>query len=307
MYEVDTGLHHHGVIVNLPAKSDGFPFYAWVDIEWRVTDAETVVRDRVDDVIRALVPSLRREMASATREHAITAVEAAEQAALDALVEAEAMARIGARYGVTCSFWVRLSGDRAMVHHTAAKRDLVHQLELESSSPPGPPAPAAERSRTARRPCLRLPRVHAGRTPRPGRAAPGAQPGGRDGGGRLLRTERHDERQQAIDFITKLAKSDVIEKSQAHDMLTGALRRLQESVDHVVTTEAHAIVDRPAPPELPAAGAPGDSRRAEPREERLGVATVHAVQHRVPLPRRLVELRSKVVPHSSGAKGKSLP
>lgn len=245
VYEVDTGLHHHGVVVNLPAKSDGFPFYAWVDIEWRVVDAKTVVRDRVDDVIRALVPSLRHVMASATRGHEITAIEDAEQAALNALVEAEGTKGVGARYGIACTFWVRLSGDRAMAHHSAAKRELDQQRELESGSH------ALRKLRQENEHDLLEKRVSAYREyMQAGHLDQAAlrlakNPEDAPAVAQLLRVERHDERQQAIDFITKLARAGVIEKSQAHDMLSGALRRLQESVDRVVTTETHPIVDAP--------------------------------------------------------------
>lgn len=242
-YEVDTGLHHHGVIVNLPALGDEFPFYAWVDIEWRVDKVKTVVHDRVDDIVRALLPELRRTMAAATRRHEITAIEDAEQAALNAL----ASSGIGKQYGVACTFWVRLSGDRSLVHHSAAKRELIQQIELESGSHD------LRKLRQENEHDLLKERVSAYREyMQAGHLDQAAlrlakSPEDAPAVAHLLRAERHDERQQAIDFITRLAKSGVIEKGQANEMLNVALRRLQESVDHVVTTEAHAIVDAPRP------------------------------------------------------------
>lgn len=261
VYEVDTGLHHHDVVVNLPAHGDEFPFYAWVDIEWRVIEVERVGRDRVDDVIRALHPELRRAMSSATRNHVLTAIEDAEKAALNVL----ASSGIGTRYGVECTFWVRLSGDRAPVHHSAAKREPVQQLELESGSH------ELRELRQENEHDLLKERVSAYREymqaghldqaalrlAKSPKAAPAVA--------QLLRAERHDERQQAIDFITKLAESGVIEKSQANDMLDGALRRLQESVDHVGTAETRRSSTRPAPDPVGGAGVPPSRGRDRSR------------------------------------------
>ncbi|MFC5061150.1 hypothetical protein [Actinomycetospora atypica] len=223
VYEVDTGLHHHGVVVNLPARGDEFPFYAWVDIEWRVVDVEHVVRDRVEDVIRALVPAMRRTMAAATRKHVITAIEDAEQAALNAL----ASSGIGARYGVGCAFWVRLSGDRALVHHGAAKRELDQQLELESGNY------ELRKLRQENEHDLLKERVSAYREyMRAGKFDQAAlrlaaSPQDASAVADLLSTEAFDERQQAIDFVTRLIDAGVLDKEQVKDLLAGALARLQ--------------------------------------------------------------------------------
>ena len=169
-------------------------------------------------------------MAAATRLHELTAIEDAEQEALNAL----ASSNIGEQYGVACTFWVRLSGDRAMVHHSAAKRELTQQLELETSSHD------IRKLRQKNDHELLADRVRAYRAYMQGdrfnHAALRLAGNPQDAAAvaELLHSERHGERQQAIDFITKLVRSDAIDPCQINETVIGALKWLQESVDNVV-------------------------------------------------------------------------
>ena len=268
LYEVDTRLHHVGVRIDLPARRDEFAFSATVDIEWRVDDPERVVRDGIDDVVRALLPTLRRKMAAVTRRRDVHQVEDAEQAALEAISPPE----VGSRYGLACTFWVHLSSDKATVEHAGAKRELEHKIEIEKLTQ------RLRELEQSNNHTLLTSKVEAYRVymesgrfdqaalrlaQNPDEAAAVAE---------LLRAERDEERRQAIDFIHRLVESDAIDRWQIEETVGGALKWLQEAVDNVIRPSTTPISpgDRPndlLSPQHPTEVSSTRTRR-DPRTER---------------------------------------
>lgn len=252
LYEVDTRLHHASVRIDLPALRDEFPFSAAVDIEWRVADPERVVRDGIEDVVRALLPTLRGEMANVTRRRGVDQVEDAERAALEAISAPE----VGARYGLACTFWLHLSSDRGTVEHAGAKRELEHKIEIERLT-----QRLRELEQTNNQALLAT-KVEAYRVyMESGRFDQAAlrlaqNPGDAAAVAELLRAERDEERRQAIDFIHRLVESDAIDRWQIEETVSGALKWLQEAVDNVIRPSTTPInpaerLDGPPAPQHP--------------------------------------------------------
>jgi hypothetical protein len=230
LYEVDTSLRHAAVTFDLPARGDEFAFSAEIDIEWRVNDAEKVVRDAIDDVVSALRPTLHREMAAVTRRRGVAQVEDAEHAALAVVSTAE----IGSRYGLECTFWVRLSTDKATVEHAGARRELDHKIEIERRMQ------ELRKLEEANNQALLATKVESYRVYMEGGRFDHAalrlaqHPDDAKAVAELLRAERDEERRQAIDFISRLIESDAIDRWQIEETVSGALKWLQEAVDNVI-------------------------------------------------------------------------
>jgi hypothetical protein len=80
LYEIDLGLHHTTVELDLPAEGDSCDFHLTAHVEWRVDQPLKVVKDNLPDIREALAIALRIRLSETTSRHDISQASAAEAA-----------------------------------------------------------------------------------------------------------------------------------------------------------------------------------------------------------------------------------
>ncbi|MGH3773279.1 MAG: hypothetical protein ACRDRW_18100 [Pseudonocardiaceae bacterium] len=128
LYEVDMGLHWTSLKFDLPSHAEAFPFHAVIDIEWRVTNPDRVVKNGMNDVREALSPSLHHRLSAITRQFDVQDTAAAEAKAHKSLTDQP----IGGEYGLESHVpSLRMQMDEPTVIYAAAIRQVQREISLE--------------------------------------------------------------------------------------------------------------------------------------------------------------------------------
>lgn len=128
LYEVDMGLHHTSIEMDLPSQGDATMFRAHIAIQWRVADPAQIVRDAVRDVRNTLRPPLEQRLGTITRRYYARAVANAEETALQELVQFD----VGAHYGLTTIVFLRLAMNDTSVGQLAQLDGVQHERSKSS-------------------------------------------------------------------------------------------------------------------------------------------------------------------------------
>jgi len=242
LYEVDMGLHHTRVEIELPSNGDTFAFHAVASIQWRVADPIRVVQDAVRDVRETLSAPLQQRLGDITRRFSARAVANAEEAATAALRSAE----VGFAYGLTTTIFLRLTMNQTSVAQITSLDDVNYQIELEQRTQ------ELRELKEQHNEALLKSRVRSYRdfinagdvnqfalqlAQNPNDVAAVVQ---------LVREERHENRRHATDFVTRLLDSGVIEKWEIDDQARAALELLKESTQRVIRPPEAAAVPQPS-------------------------------------------------------------
>jgi hypothetical protein len=233
LYEVDLGLHHTSVEIDLPARGDTSVFTLTAEVEWRVDKPEVVVADNVLDVRQALTLALRTRLSRHTREHDVCDVMAAEddiRAELDRLDP-------GKIYGLRTTIVPRLTADEKAREFAANRRELEREIEIEDLRHQH--KQLQERHEQELQEARRLTyreimasgnvdqfALQLARNPEDVRAVV-----------QLARAERDEERRQFTDFITRLLQSGAVDRWDVEDQVREALEWLAESTGRVIRTD----------------------------------------------------------------------
>lgn len=128
-YEVDTGDHHRLVELRtnpLPARGEAYFFQAWVEVGFRVSDPEAVVRRHVEDGLTIVTNYLAGEFRKITRQFDIKDSEAAERAINQQFADERRLPEGISIY--LCS--VRLMPDAAARGYLAAKTEALRKEQV---------------------------------------------------------------------------------------------------------------------------------------------------------------------------------
>jgi len=268
LYEVDMGLHHTEVALQLPAREDAFAFPVRAHVEWQVVDAIQVVRDNIRDVRVILASLLYWVLADQTRSVPVARPAEAETKAQKALNGLDLAGRYGLRVGIILEFRT----DEPSVGHATARREAEHELEIEMLE-------AQERHNnvliSARLEMYRgiitrgdFDQFALQLAQRPEDVASVVQ---------LMRDERDERLRQVTDFVLQMLNSGAIERWEIDDQVRTALNWLKESTENIIgssgqdrTTAAPAGgawssgVELPGGAELPRADKPGQDTSQDP-------------------------------------------
>ena len=229
LYEVDLGLHHTLVELELPSHDELFPFTARVEIEWRVADEAVVVRDNVQDVRDALTPALRRRLRDITRRFPTSKLAAAEAAACSELEGWDP----GTSYGLRTTVLLRLAVDAQSVEHASERRRLLHQSEIEHLQHDLKKlTDEHERERQEAR-LARYRRIIEAGDVEQFALQLAADPDDVKTVLEVVRDKRKEERDEYIEILGRLLASDAIDRWDVEDEVREALRWLKESTEQV--------------------------------------------------------------------------
>ena len=244
LYEVNLGLHHTSIHLNLPADDDTAVFRATAFLEWRVMVPQQVVKDNLLDVREALGPPLQARLGRITRRFAFDEIAAAERALAAELRRDDA----GKPYGLETRIVLRLTADEKGSEYVAARRELHRAIELED---------LRQRHRRQQqdheqdllRTRIDLYRsivasgnveqfaLQLARKPEDVRAVV-----------ELLHQERDEERTRIAEFLTQLLESGAVDRWEVDDHVRDALEWLAQA-----TRRAIRIADAATPTEEPVA------------------------------------------------------
>lgn len=268
LYEVDLGLHHTVVELDLPAKGDSCDFHLTAHVEWRVERPATVVSDNLRDIRDALAIALRIRLGETTREYDIAEMAAAEAAVRNALRPSD----VGSAYGLKTKIVTTLAADEKSRAYSAARRELKRAKRLEDLRHRNAKRQDDhERKRQRERMAEYRQIVASGNVDqfalhlarRPEDVADVVK---------LARDERYEERKQFTDLVTRLVQSGAISRWEVDDQVRLVLEWLAESTERVM----HADVipkQRSAPPTTGSAssnGVPGNATGTAPDETTNG-------------------------------------
>lgn len=249
LYEVDMGVHHTDIELQLPAEEDAFAFPVVAHVEWRVTDAARIVMDNVRDVRVMLRPLLYQVLADQTRGVPVRRPAEAERRARNALVEVDLAGRYGTWVGVILEFRT----DQPSVGHATARREAEHELEIEILKQKVRKAQELHNNEliSARVDMYRgiiergdVDQFALQLAQRPDDVASVVQ---------LMRDERDEKRKQVTDFVLQLLNSGAVERWEIDDQVRAALSWLKESTENIIAP--------PAPDQLPAGAGGGSAPR----------------------------------------------
>jgi hypothetical protein len=248
LYEVDMGLHWTRLEFQLPSRHEELPFYAVVDLEWRVHDPIQVVRDGIKDIHKALYPPLHHRLSALTRESSMEHTSAVEKRAFESLANQP----IGKEYGLSTNAFVRM-------HMEEKIRDVRREVALERETQ-----------------ALRLLREESTTTLVNARveryraiilagdynqfALQLAQ--NPDDAAAVVKM-LHDDRRRVIDFVIHLLNSGAVDRYEIDDQVRAALDWLKQATDTVIHPDQPTKVPGPRAPdalplaELPEPDAPG--------------------------------------------------
>jgi hypothetical protein len=266
VYEVDTGQHSAWLDDEIPSRDDAFPFRAAVDLEWQVNDPLTVVQRHIVDteaLVRGLRPEVRSRLRRISRRYPPDRVAAAEDEMNDDLE----VDPLGGALGLRTRAYVRLSLESGLRSHAEVLRDLEHRLKVEARSQDLRMAMEQNKQTVvAYRLDFYRQAIAAGdmeqfalriaENPEDIHAVMDA-----------VRADRDTARSNAIDFFSRLAESNLIDRHEMNDIVKETLDWLRESVARVVPQGgmselgARRPPDLPAPPVLPGADRDDDRRR----------------------------------------------
>jgi hypothetical protein len=235
-YEVDTGLHHTSISVDLPSNDEAFGFPAEIDLQWRVSDPSKVVTDGITDVREAMRPSLLARLRGVTRRFDIEDAAGAEQAANDEL----AARPVGVEFGLQVDAFLRLAIDQSSRAHASTMRGIVRETTVEDSTQ------VLRELRERHNRELLTGRVDHYRTIMAAGdldqfALQLAQnPDDVQAVISMAKDERETNRRQTVDFVSRLIDSGAIDRWEIDDQVRTALQWLRDSTNRVI-----------APAELP--------------------------------------------------------
>lgn len=243
LYEVDIGLHWTRLEFELPSRHEAVPFYAVVDLEWRVVDPVKVVTDGIKDVRKALYPRLHHRLSALTRECSMDDTSAVEKDAFESLNNQ----RVGEDYGLWTNVFVRM-------HMEEKIRDVRREIALERETQ-----------------TLRLLReesttVLINKRVERYRSIIGAgdynqfalQLAQNPDEAMAVVKMLHENRRNVIDFVTHLLDSGAIDRYEINDQVRVALEWLKQATDTVLhPMEQPAGIPAPrAPDALPVSEMP---------------------------------------------------
>ena len=244
LYEIDLGLHHTSLDLELPSAVDMFLFRAHVTVEWRVLDPVRVVQDHIFDIRQALGPALFGLLALDTRRFRVDEVYDAERAVAAALHQHE----IGIEYGLAATIRAQLSADPGASEHAASRRALQQKIEIEGLRHDHQWLQEANEEKVIRG-RIRLYReiISAGDVEQFALQL-ARNPEGVESVVKLVREVREEEHRHVTDFLTRLLESGSIDRWEVKDTVQSALDWLKENNDRVVQTgQAQVPWQRGAP------------------------------------------------------------
>lgn len=255
-YEIDLGLHCTVVTADLPSRGHEGLFHATISVHWRVFDPSAIVRHRVTDIGEALSAALLRQARRIAREFGLEEVPAAEDKLNEQLsgveIDVTAPARIGdamrkatdgrclgAEYGLWTRVIAHLELDEAATQHNAKMKQLEwaiqeeeaeHKLRLLQNR--NQQKITAERmdiyrriiaADDAERFALRL----------------SQHPDEISAITAIIREDQLTSRHDAIDFISRMVESGVVERWEVSDQVKEALEWLSVATARILTDNDH--------------------------------------------------------------------
>lgn len=196
VYDVDLGVHVTQIEASPPSHGDKIAFHAVVDLVWQVAKPAVTVRTGIQDVGRAVSPSLLRRLRAVTRGYEIEDSEMAEKAANEEFRDRT----LGTEFGLTLEVFVRLAMDDSILHHAAIQRRVEVFKDIIS---------AGDFNQFA----LQL----------------AAKPDDVGIVVQMLVDERDTHRKAVFDFVTRLLESDALDRWQIDDQVRTTLQWLRES------------------------------------------------------------------------------
>lgn len=255
-YEIDLGLHCTVVTADLPSRGHEGSFHATISVHWRVFDPSAIVRHRVTDIGEALSAALLRQARRIAREFGLDEVPAAEDKLNEQLsgveIDVTAPARIedamrkatdgrclGAEYGLWTRVIAHLELDEAATQHNAKMKQLQWAMQEEEAEHKlrllrnrNQQEITAERmdiyrriiaADDAERFALRL----------------SQHPDEISAITAIIREDQLTSRHDAIDFISRMVESGVVERWEVSDQVREALEWLSVATARILTDNDH--------------------------------------------------------------------
>lgn len=201
VYEVDLGVHLAQIEASPPSDGDRVSFAATADLLWRVTDPTKVVLAGIDDVRKAISPSLLSRLRGVTRQYDIGDAEKAEVAANDEFADNN----LGAEFGLAAQVFIRLAMDDSSLQNAAIgrKSDFFRAIMA-----------AGDYNEFALQLALKPDDISAVV--------------------QLLVDERESHRKALFEFVTSLLESDALDRWQIDDQVRITLQWLRDSGSKVL-------------------------------------------------------------------------
>jgi hypothetical protein len=235
LYEVDLGLHHTSVELDVPSKDELFPFTATAEIEWRVVDEAVVVRDNLHDVREVFIPALRRRLRDITRHFPTTDLAKAEAAACAELEEWDP----GAVYGLRTTILLRLAVDAQSAEHAEERRRLLHRTDIENLEHKLQKHTDEHKREREEARLARYRRVIEAGDVEQFALQLAADPDDVKTVLELVREKQKEERDEYIEILGKLLMSNAIDRWDVEDQVRDALRWLKDYTERVKQTDEH--------------------------------------------------------------------
>jgi hypothetical protein len=257
LYEVDLGLHHTTLELELPAKGDSCDFHLTAHVEWRVDQPVTVVCDHLSDIRDALAIALRMRLGETTREYDIADMAAAEAAVRNALLPSD----VGSAYGLKTKIVTTLAADEKSRAYSAARRELKRAKRLEDLRHRNAQRQDDHERKRQRERMAEYRRIVASGNVEQFALHLARRPEDVADVVKLARDERYEERKQFTDLVTRLVQSGAISRWEVDDQVRLVLEWLAESTERVMRTDV-IPKQRSAPPTTGSAstnGVPGNA------------------------------------------------
>jgi hypothetical protein len=233
LYEVDLGLHHTTLELDLPAKGNSCGFHLTADVEWRVNQPVTVVADNLADIREALAVALRIRLGDTTREYDVTEISDAEAAVRGALGPPD----VGAVYGLTTTIVVRLTADEKSHAYSAERRELKRAKKLENLRHRNAKREDGHERKRQRQRMEEYRRIVASGNVDQFALQLARRPEDVAAVVKLAREERYEERKQFTDLVSRLVQSGAISRWEVDDQVRVVLEWLAESTDRVMRSD----------------------------------------------------------------------
>jgi hypothetical protein len=242
LYEIDLGLHHTTVELDLPARSDSSDFHLAARIEWRVQQAATVVADNIIDIREALAVALHTRLAEVTREFDIAQVEAAELKVREAMHGVDP----GGNYGLQTTIALRLTADEKTRAHSSAARELERERRIEDLRHRNKSLQQEQDQARQRRRLAEYRKIVAAGNIDQFALQLARNPEDVAEVVKLAREERYEERKQLTGLLTKLFESGAVDRWDIDDQVRLVLEWLAESTHRILRSDVVPMSDRRA-------------------------------------------------------------
>jgi len=240
LYEVDLGLHHTTVELDLPAKTNSSDFHLTAFVEWRVVKPAKVVADNVRDVREALSIALRIRLRSVTPEFDVSEVVAAEAVVKEEIKHPD----LGRTYGLETTIIPRLTVDERARAYASTQRELERELAIEELRHRNKKREEEHEQQRQRARIAEYRDIVASGNIDQFALQLASNPQDVAEVVKLAREERNEERKQFIDLVARLFQSGAVDRWDIDDQVQLVLKWLAESTKRIIRSDVITIPEQ---------------------------------------------------------------